>query len=94
MDITERLTEQGFLVATYLPSSDPPLTRGWLYPECTTHSTACMAMVAHTQGLTMHLLKWPHPRQQWAVFAKPGFDTSIIAPWVMEAEPTAPVALR
>jgi SAM-dependent methyltransferase len=82
MDVAPRLTSRGFLLATFLPSptSSPPAgtTRGWLYPECTTHSIESMAMVAQGQGLSMHLLNWPHPRQQWALFGKPEFDASTI----------------
>jgi SAM-dependent methyltransferase len=83
IDIAGRLNDSGFLVATYLPSPQMTSTRGWLYPQCTTHTNESMAMLAESQGLTMHLLKWPHPRQQWALFAKPGFDSTVIGSWAL-----------
>jgi hypothetical protein len=83
IDVAGRLNDGGFLVATYLPSPPVNSTRGWLYPQCTTHTNESMAMVTESQGLTMHLLKWPHPRQQWALFAKPGFDATLIGPWAL-----------
>jgi SAM-dependent methyltransferase len=82
-DVSHRLAHGGFLLATYLPSTTPNATRGWLYPQCTAHTNESMAMLALSQGLKMHLLKWPHPRQQWALFAKPAFDASVIGPWAV-----------
>lgn len=92
IDVADRLTDNGFLVATYLPSAVSSPTRGWLYPQCSTHTTDSMAMVAQSQGLSMHLLKWPHPRQQWALFAKPAFDASVIGPWAMTGNGASGVA--
>jgi SAM-dependent methyltransferase len=88
-DISARLADDGLLVATYLPSAVSTSVRGWIYPECTTHATASIAALGRSQGLSMHLLAWPHPRQQWAVFAKPRFDASRIGPWAMSPEWTA-----
>jgi hypothetical protein len=83
-DISGRLVDDGCLVATYLPSVAACGAQGWLYPECTSHPTTVMAGLAKAQGLSLRLLAWPHPRQQWAVFAKPGFDEARLGPWGLD----------
>ena len=37
-----------------------------------------MTAMAQDAGLEFQLLDWRHPRQSWALFAKPGLDTSWI----------------
>ena len=73
-DAARHLGDSGTLLATYLPGDGASPVRGWVYPECTTHPPATMAALADDAGLRMIPLRWPHPRQQWALFAKPGFD--------------------
>ena len=72
-DIAERLHDTGALLATFMVDEQPCPQMGWVYPECIGHPVDTVAGLARDAGLTMHLLDWPHPRQQWAAFAKPGF---------------------
>jgi len=74
-DVSAHLGERGALAATFLIGADPPL-EGWLYPSCVRHPVAAMEAAARAAGLRFQLLDWAHPRQQWALFHKPGFDTS------------------
>jgi len=71
-DVDQRLAEDGVFVATFLPAPQARLDGGWFYPECIGHPAGAIAALADRVGLEMQRLDWPHPRQQWAAFARPG----------------------
>jgi cyclopropane fatty-acyl-phospholipid synthase-like methyltransferase len=69
------LADDGALVATYLEDSADNDVKGWIYPDCVAYTRETLATVAARHGLVFKDLDWRHPRQRWALFAKPGFDT-------------------
>lgn len=69
------LDDGGTAVVTYIEGLDTDAS-GWIYPECVTFSSDTMARLAREHGLAFAPLHWKHPRQQWALLAKPGFDTN------------------
>ena len=73
--ISRSLAEDGALVATFLPGEQDSPTRGWVYPECVNYKPATMRQVAAEAGLRFEILDWKHPRQTWALFAAPKFDS-------------------
>lgn len=73
--ISSSLAEDGALVATFLPGEEDSLTKGWVYPECVNYRPATMRQAAADAGLRFELLDWKHPRQTWALFAAPKFDS-------------------
>src|SRR5438874_2036956 len=73
--ISRSLTEDGALVATFLPGEQDSPTKGWVYPECVNYRPATMRQAAADAGLRFELLDWKHPRQTWALFAAPKFDS-------------------
>ena len=74
--ISRSLVEDGALVATFLTGEEDSLTMGWVYPECVNYRPATMRQVAADAGLRFELLDWKHPRQMWALFAAPKFDSA------------------
>jgi SAM-dependent methyltransferase len=74
--LAPRLSAGGALVATYLPAETDYEGSGWVYPECVTFRPASLADTARDAGLIMTAIDWWHPRQSWALFHQPGFDTS------------------
>lgn len=89
-DAGTRLKTGGALAATFLPSRTRSPDRGWVYPRCTSHPPDTIAALARAAGLSMHLLDWRHPRQQWALFARPAFDLGAVRPLLRPV--VAPVA--
>jgi SAM-dependent methyltransferase len=75
-DISSHLTETGILVATFLTGDVDCEKGGWFYPACVRYRVDTMGSFAHNAGLNFMLLDWKHPRQSWALFAKPKFETS------------------
>jgi SAM-dependent methyltransferase len=73
--ISRSLAEDGALVATFLPGNEDSPTKGWVYPECVNYRPATMRQAAADAGLRFELLDWKHPRQTWALFAAPKFDS-------------------
>jgi SAM-dependent methyltransferase len=73
--ISGSLAEDGALVATFLPGEQDAPTRGWVYPECVNYRPVTMRQAAAEAGLRFELLDWRHPRQTWALFAAPKFDS-------------------
>ena len=73
--ISRSLAEDGALVATFLPGEEDSPTKGWVYPECVNYRPATMRQAAADAGLRFELLDWKHPRQTWALFAAPTFDS-------------------
>jgi len=74
--ISRSLAEGGALVATFLPGEEDSPTKGWFYPGCVRYRPATMRRAAAEAGLRFELLDWRHPRQTWALFAAPKFDSS------------------
>jgi SAM-dependent methyltransferase len=73
--ISQSLASGGALLATFLPNErDSPRT-GWVYPECVSFRPATLGRVAAEANLRFEILDWKHPRQTWALFAAPKFDS-------------------
>lgn len=70
---SELLAEDGALIATHVLSDADSESRGWIYPECVGFTMHTLATLAQRHGLEFAPLDWHHPRQNWAVFGKPGF---------------------
>lgn len=75
-DVSAHLMEKGALVATFLIAEQDCQTNGWVYPGCVYYTLDTMRIFAQEAGLRFLPLEWKHPRQTWALFMKPGFDTS------------------
>jgi SAM-dependent methyltransferase len=73
--ISHSLAEGGALVATFLPGEQDSPTRGWVYPECVNYRPPTMRRAAAEAGLRFEILDWKHPRQTWALFGAPKFDS-------------------
>ncbi len=74
--ISNFLAPAGALLATFLPSDkDSPLA-GWTYPDCVTFRPDTLGRLANEAKLGFKVLDWKHPRQTWALLAKPEFDVS------------------
>jgi SAM-dependent methyltransferase len=73
--ISRSLADDGAFVATFLPGKEDSPTKGWIYPECVNYTPATMRQAAAEAGLRFELLDWKHPRQIWALFAGPKFDS-------------------
>ena len=73
--ISRSLAEDGALIATFLPGEEDSQIRGWVYPECVNYRPATMRQIAAEAALRFELLDWRHPRQTWALFAAPKFDS-------------------
>lgn len=74
-DLAPRLRDTGALVATFLTADEDCRQLGWIYPHCVNYRVDTMSSLARNVGLKLVLLDWKHPRQQWALYAKPGFDS-------------------
>jgi cyclopropane fatty-acyl-phospholipid synthase-like methyltransferase len=72
--VSERLHPTGALTATFLIAEEDYTKQGWVYPDCVKYRCDTMAALARNVGLSFGLLDWKHPRQSWALFAKPEFD--------------------
>ena len=74
--ISHSLAEAGALVATFLPGDEGSLRTGWVYPECVNYRPATLERTAADVNLRFEILDWKHPRQTWALFAAPKFDST------------------
>ena len=52
---------------------------GWIYPSCVSYRPETLATVAGEAGFAFEVLNWRHPRQTWALFAKPQYDRSLVS---------------
>jgi cyclopropane fatty-acyl-phospholipid synthase-like methyltransferase len=74
--IAHSLAEDGALVATFLIGEQDAAQTGWIYPECVKYQPATLERAAADVNLRFEILDWKHPRQTWALFAAPKFDSS------------------
>jgi cyclopropane fatty-acyl-phospholipid synthase-like methyltransferase len=74
-DISAHLRDSGALVETFVSGDQDRQDPGWVYPECVNYKVETMAALARNARLKFFLLDWKHPRQQWALYAKPEFNT-------------------
>ena len=73
--VSRSLAEDGVLIATFLPSDEDSQRAGWVYPECVNYRPATLERAAADTNLRFQILDWKHPRQTWALFAAPKFDS-------------------
>jgi len=74
--ISRSLAGDGALVATFLPDEEDSARTGWIYPECVSYRPATLQGAAADVNLQFEILDWKHPRQTWALFAAPGFNST------------------
>jgi len=74
--VSRSLAQDGALVATFLPCDEDSLRKGWIYPECVNYRPATLERAAADVNLRFEILDWKHPRQTWALFAAPQFDST------------------
>jgi SAM-dependent methyltransferase len=74
--ISRSLAEDGALVATFLIGDEDSPRLGWIYPDCVNYRPATLEREAADVNLRFEILDWKHPRQTWALFAAPKFDSS------------------
>jgi SAM-dependent methyltransferase len=88
--ISRALAANGALVATFLPAQEDCNETGWVYPQCVNYQPSTLEGVAAEVNLRFEVLDWKHPRQTWALFAAPKFDSS----WFKNAPLTWNTALE
>jgi cyclopropane fatty-acyl-phospholipid synthase-like methyltransferase len=74
--VSRSLAQGGALVATFLPGEEDSPHTGWIYPECVNYRRATLERAAADVNLRFQILDWKHPRQAWALFAAPKFDST------------------
>ena len=74
--ISRSLAEDGALVATFLIGEQDAAQSGWFYPECVNYRPVTLERAAEEANLRFEILDWKHPRQTWALFASPRFDSA------------------
>jgi SAM-dependent methyltransferase len=74
--ISHSLARHGALVATFLIGEQDCTATGWIYPACVNYRTATIERAANAVNLRFEILDWKHPRQTWALFAAPEFDST------------------
>ena len=74
--VSRSLASDGALVATFLPGEEDSRRTGWIYPECVNYRPATLKRAAAEANLRFEILDWKHPRQTWALFAAPKFDST------------------
>jgi SAM-dependent methyltransferase len=87
--ISRSLTDDGALVATFLIGEEDSAQTGWIYPDCVNYRPATLERAAAEVNLRFEILDWKHPRQTWALFASPGFNST----WFKDRPLTWNVAL-
>ena len=73
--ISRSIAEDGVLVATFLIGEQDCAQEGWIYPDCVNYRPATLERAANEVNLGLKILDWKHPRQTWALFAAPKFDS-------------------
>jgi SAM-dependent methyltransferase len=88
--ISASLARDGALVATFLIGEEDSAQNGWIYPECVKYRPTTLERAAKDVNLRFEILDWKHPRQTWALFAAPKFDSS----WFQDCPLTWNIALE
>jgi SAM-dependent methyltransferase len=73
--ISRSLAPDGALVATFLVGAEDSAQTGWIYPDCVNYQPETLERAAAEVNLRLEILDWKHPRQTWALFAAPQFDS-------------------
>jgi SAM-dependent methyltransferase len=73
--ISRSLVQNGALIATFLIGEEDSPRMGWTYPECVNYRLSTLKCAAADVNLRFQILDWKHPRQTWALFAAPEFDS-------------------
>ena len=73
--VSRSLAQGGALVATFLSDQKDSKQTGWVYPECVNYQPETLGRAAAEVNLRFEILDWKHPRQTWALFASPQFDS-------------------
>lgn len=79
MNCNSHLSDNGALLATYVLDSEDFDGDGWVYPQCVKYKTETIETIAKENNFNFYVLDWKHPRQIWALFSKPDFDTELIS---------------
>jgi SAM-dependent methyltransferase len=74
--ISRSLAKDGALIATFLIGKEDSPRVGWIYPDCVDYRPATLERAAKDLNLRFEILDWKHPRQTWALFAAPGFNST------------------
>jgi cyclopropane fatty-acyl-phospholipid synthase-like methyltransferase len=74
--ISRSLADDGALVATFLIGEEDSPRTEWIYPECVNYRPTTLESAAQEVNLRFEILDWKHPRQTWALFAAPGFNST------------------
>ena len=74
--VSHSLAKDGALVATFLIGEEDCTKTGWIYPECVNYRPTTIERAAEDVNLRFEILDWKHPRQTWALFAAPGFNST------------------
>ena len=74
--ISHSLAPDGALIATFLIGAEDCAQTGWIYPDCVNYRPATLERAAKDVNLRFEILDWKHPRQTWALFAAPGFNSA------------------
>lgn len=74
--ISDSLAQDGVLVATFLIGKEDSAQTGWIYPDCVNYRPATLERAAADVNLRFEILDWKHPRQTWALFAAPEFNST------------------
>jgi SAM-dependent methyltransferase len=74
--ISRSLAPDGALVATFLVGEENSAQTGWIYPDCVDYRPGTLERAAKDVNLRFEILDWKHPRQTWALFAAPGFNST------------------
>jgi cyclopropane fatty-acyl-phospholipid synthase-like methyltransferase len=77
--VSQLLVPTGAFVATFMEAEQDTTEQGWIYPGCVAYRRDSLAEYARATGLRFEILDWRHPRQTWALFAAPKYDSSWFA---------------
>ncbi len=78
-ELAQHMKPSGALFATFLVADEDFTGEGWIYPGCVSFRPETVAALAAEYGFELLMLDWAHPRQRWAMFARPEFDRSLLA---------------
>ena len=76
--IKPHLKDGGVFVATFLVGEEDFEGAGWIYPGCVKYKLGTISAISSRLGYHFKMLNWWHPRQNWCLFHKDGYDASWI----------------